>query len=125
MAEPNTPSEAAPEAKGFPFVTVVASFATFFVFLGLMVLAYNSPNYLSETKAEPKVDPAARLGDVKARNQALLDGGGGAKMSVPAATAELLGRLRSEKDRLPFPAPEPAAPPADPKKDGKDAKAQD
>src|ERR1051325_4898351 len=118
MAEPNTTNDARPpEAKGFPFLTVGASLATFFAFLGLTLLAYHSPNYLSETPAEPKPDPAVKLGEVKAKNQALLDGNG-AKMSVAAATAELLGKLHSEKDRLPFPAPEPPPPPAvEPKKD--------
>lgn len=117
MAEVNTNNDPrAPEAKGFPFVTVAASLATFFVFLGLTVLAYNSPNYLGETKTEPKADPATKLAEVKAKNQALLDGAG-AKMPVSAATADLLGKLHSEKDRLPFPAPEPAPPPAvDPQK---------
>lgn len=128
MADPIPPTQTPPEAKGFPFLTVAASLATFFVFLGLMVLAYNSPNYLSETKTtEPKADPATKLGEIKAKNQALLDGQNGAKMSVSAATAELLGKLHSEKDRLPFPAPEPALP-AEPKKDAKgdkDAKAKE
>lgn len=121
MAAPDTPT--APEARGFPVLTVAASLATLFVFLGLVVLAYNSPNYLGEAKTEPKADPAAKLAEVRAKNQALLDGNG-AKASVAAATAELLGKLKTEKDRLPFPAPEPVAPPADPKKDGKDAKAK-
>jgi hypothetical protein len=104
----------APEARGFPFLTAAAALATLFVFVGLVVVAYNSPNYLGEPKAEPKADPAAKLADVKARNQALLDGAG-AKMSVEAAAAEL--RDRAAKDgRLPFPAPGPAAPAADPKK---------
>ena len=74
-----------PAAKGFPCVTVAASLATFFAFLGLTLLAYHSPNYLTETKDEPKPDPAVKLGEVKAKNQALLDGNG-AKMSMSAAT---------------------------------------
>ncbi|MBX9640248.1 MAG: hypothetical protein K2X97_11115 [Mycobacteriaceae bacterium] len=117
MVEPNTNPLLEPPAKGFPFVTVAASLATLFAFLGLMVLAYNSPNYLSETKTEPKPDPAVKLAEVKARNQTLLDGKDGAKMPVSAATAELLGKLKTEKDRLPFPAPAPPQPPApEPKK---------
>lgn len=105
--------------KPFPFITVLATLVTLFAFLGLMVLAYNSPNYLGETKVEPKVDPAAKLDEVRARNQAALDGnsGSGAKMSVSAATSELLGKLKSEKDTLPFPKPEPPAQPVpEPKK---------
>jgi hypothetical protein len=115
MAEPTPPTPAEPDARGFPYLTVVATLATLFVFLGLMLLAYRSPNYLDEPKAEPKIDHAAKMTEIKARNQAALDGSG-AKMSVPAATAELLGKLKSEKDRLPFPAPEPVVAPAEPKK---------
>jgi hypothetical protein len=115
MADPNTE----PEAKGFPYLTVIATLATLFLFLGLMVIAYNSPNYLSDTKpAEPKADPAAKLSEVKAKNQAILDGNpsAGAKMSVGEATAKLLSTLKSEKDTLPFPTPEPAPPAPEPKK---------
>ncbi|WP_439623476.1 hypothetical protein [Gemmata sp.] len=114
-----TNNDAAPQPRdrGFPFVTVAATLATLFVFLGLMVLAYKSPNYLDGTRPEPKPDQEARLREVRARNDAVL-AGSGAKMSVPAATGELLGKLKSEKDRLPFPAPEPPQPAAaaDPKK---------
>lgn len=125
MAEPDTTNQPAPQAKGFPYLTVLAALATLFAFLGLTVLAYNSPNYLTETKDEPKTDPAVKLNEVKSKNEAILAGSPGAatKMPVSAATADLLGKLKSEKDRLPFPAPEPPQPPpADPKKDGKDAK---
>ncbi len=106
------PLPAAPEPGGFPFVTVALSFATFFVFVGLLALAYNSPNYLTETKPEPRADPAVKLEELRAKNQAILDGspGSGAKMSVGAATAELLGKLKTEKDRLPFPVAEPVLP---------------
>jgi hypothetical protein len=109
------------QPKGFPFVTVLATFATLFLFVVLIAIAYNSPNYLSDTKpaGEPKADPATKLGEVRAKNQAILDGNPttGTKMSVRAATAELLSKLKSEKDTLPFPMPEPAQPPAsEPKK---------
>jgi hypothetical protein len=112
MTDPNTNTNAPaePEARGFPYLTVIATVATLFLFVGLIAIAYNSPNYLSDTKpAEPKADPATKLGEVRAKNQAILDGNpnAGAKMSVQAATAELLGKLRSEKDTLPFPMPEP------------------
>ncbi|MBA4186908.1 MAG: hypothetical protein C0467_02705 [Planctomycetaceae bacterium] len=114
MADPATTE---PEPRGFPFLTVAVTLATLFAFLGLMVLAYKSPNYLDETtKAEPKVDPEVRLKELKARNDAVL-AGSGAKMPVPKAMDELLPKLKSEKDTLPFPAPEPPAPPAtEPKK---------
>ncbi len=116
MSDSSTNPQSTTGARGFPFVTVVVTVATLFVFLGLMVLAYKSPNYLDETKVEPKVDPETRLKELKARNDAVL-AGSGAQMSVPAATAELLGKLKSEKDALPFPAPEPpSAPAVDPKK---------
>ena len=102
--------------RGFPLFTVAITFATLFAFLGLMVLAYKSPNYLDETKAEPKADPVARLNEVKARNEAVLNGTD-SKMPVTKATAELLGKLKSEKDHLPFPTPEPpTAPTPAPKK---------
>lgn len=117
MAAPTTNPADPPEARGFPFVTVAATLATLFVFLGLVVLAYKSPNYLDGSRPEPAPDHEARLKELRARNDAVL-AGSGAKMSVPAATGELLGKLKTEKDHLPFPAPEPAvsAPPVEPKK---------
>jgi hypothetical protein len=121
MADPS-PNAPLPEPKGFPFVTVLATFATLFLFVALIAVAYNSPNYLSDPAkpaAEPKADPATKLGEVRAKNQAILDGNPatGTKMSVRAATAELLGKLKNGKDTLPFPTPEPAEPAApEPKK---------
>jgi hypothetical protein len=110
MADSNVP-----EARGFPFVTVLATLATLFLFVALIAIAYNSPNYLSDAKpaGEPKIDAATKLAEVRSKNQAILDGNpnSGTKMSVKAATAELLGKLKSEKDALPFPLPEPAQPP--------------
>src|SRR5262245_21999885 len=116
MAEPNTNDAHDPEPKGFPFVTAALTLATLFVFLGLMVLAYRSPNYLDEKKdpAEPKPDPAAKLAEIRAKNQAALEGAG-AKMSVSAATAELLDRAKKD-GKLPFPVEPPPVPGADPKK---------
>jgi hypothetical protein len=116
---PNAPK---PEPKAFPFITVLATFATLFLFVALMVIAYKSPSYLADPAkpdAEPKPDPAAKLAEIQAKNRAILDGNPatGTKMSVRAATAELLGKLKSDKDTLPFPMPEPAQPPApEPKK---------
>lgn len=117
MSEQST-TTAADVPRGFPFITVLATLVALFAFLGLVVLAYNSPNYLGETKAEPKVDPATRLEEVKARNQTVLDGkpGSGARMSVSEATSRLLVTLKNEKDALPFPTPEPPQPPPEPKK---------
>jgi hypothetical protein len=120
MTETSSPNAPLPEPKGFPFVTVLATFATLFLFVTLMVVAYRSPNYLSDPAkldAEPKADPATKLNEIRSKNQAILDGNPttGTKMSVRAATAELLGKLKSEKDTLPFPMPEPSQPP-EPKK---------
>ena len=75
----------------------------------------SSPNYLerpTERRPSRRPDPATKLDEVQAKNQAVLDGTrSGAKMSVRAATAKLLGTLKSEKDTLPFPMPEPASRP--------------
>lgn len=110
-------TNAEPEPRGFPFITAIATLLTLFAFLGLMVLAYNSPNYLGETRSEPKMDPAVKLEEARARNQAVLEGkpGSGSAMSVPEATSRLLGSLKSQKDALPFPTPQPPPPP-EPKK---------
>ncbi len=107
MAEPDT-NDLLP-ARGFPFITAATSLGILFTFLVLMVLAYRSPNYLDEYKTNPQPIERVKLDEMKARNQALLDGAN-AKMPVSTATAELLGQLKSETDRLPFPIPEPAAP---------------
>lgn len=98
---------AEPERRGFPFITALAAVATLFVFLGLMVLAYRSPNYLDDTKTEPKADPAAKLDEVKARNEAALKGVG-AKMSLDEAHGKLSSGLKGPNDKLPFPIPEPS-----------------
>ena len=103
-------------------ITVLATFVTLFLFVALMVVAYRSPSYLAEPTppdAEPTLDPATKLNDVRTRNRAILDGNPatGTRMSMKAATAELLGKLKTEKDTIPFPMPEPAQPPApEPKK---------
>jgi hypothetical protein len=121
VADPTTNASPDAEARGFPFITVLATLATLFLFVTLMVVAYRSPNYLTEPakpEAEPRADPAMKLAEIQAKNRAILDGNPatGTKMSVRAATAELLGKLKSEKDTLPFPMPEPAQPPPEPKK---------
>jgi hypothetical protein len=113
----STPDGQAPEqARGFPFFTAAVTLAILFVFVGLTVIAYQSPNYLDEKKdaAEPKADPATRLAEIRAKNQAVLDGNG-AKMSAATATAELLDRAKKD-GKLPFPVEMPAQPTADPKK---------
>lgn len=114
----------------FPFVTVAATLATLFVFLGLMWVAARKENPLDapkpdavDAKGEPKVDAAAKLDEVKARNEAALNGVG-AKMSRDEARGKLLGALKGPNDTLPFPTPEPpvTAAPAAKKDDKKDDK---
>lgn len=109
------------EPKRFPIVTVLATLATLFLFVALMVVAYQSPGYLNEPAPppEPRPDPATKLADVRSKNRAILDGdrSTGTKMSVKKAGAELIGQLKSSKDTMPFPVPEPEQPPApEPKK---------
>src|SRR2546429_41190 len=114
MADPTNPAASPDEgARGFPFVTALGAVAVLFLFVWLVARIYREPNPLGEQKTEPRADPAAKLGEVRAKNQAVLDGnpGTGAKMSVGEATARLLGSLKTEKDTLPFPTPEPAGPP--------------
>ena len=106
-----------PPAPRFPYVTVAATLATLFLFLGLVLLVYRSPSYLGEPPADPRPDGAAKLADVKARNQPVLDGSDpGVKMPVDAAAAELAARAAKAKDEgheqgvLPYPVePPPAA----------------
>jgi hypothetical protein len=88
---------------GFPFATVLATLATFFLFVGLVAVAYNSPHYLGATKDEPKADPSAKLAEVRAKNQAALDGNDPKmKTPLPKAMAEIV--TIAEKDKsLPFP----------------------
>jgi hypothetical protein len=126
MTDPSTNNATpADPPKGFPFVTALATLATLFVFVGLVVLAYNSPNYLDETKnekgrqVEPRADPAAKLDEVKARNEAALDGVG-AKMSLREAHGKMLATVKQPTDKMPFPTPEP--PVAAPEKDDKEKK---
>ena len=102
-------------SPGFPVMTVLATVATLFVFVGLVLLAYRSPNYLGDTKVEPKADPAAKLTEVRAKNQAVLDGTDPTvKMSVGKATAELVTAAEAA-GKLPFPV-EPLPPPKAPEK---------
>ena len=122
----NPPSD----AQRFPFVTVGATLGVLFVFLGLMWVAARKESPLDapkpdalDAKGEPKLDAAAKLDEVKARNEAALNGVG-AKMSRDEARGKLLGALKGPNDKLPFPTPEPpeAAAPAPKKDDKKDDK---
>jgi hypothetical protein len=120
---PDTPplAPAPGDTRGFPFATVLATLVGLFLFFGLVLVAYYSPNYLGEPKAEPKADPAAKLNGVRVKNQAVLDGTDpGVKMPLGKAVAEVLS-YAEKNNRLPFPV-EKTAPPKD-AKDGKDPKA--
>ena len=114
------------EPQGFPAATALASLVGLFLFLGLVLVAYYSPNYLTGPAAEPKADPAAKLADVRAKNQAVLDGADpGVKLSADRATTELLAGVDKAKTdkaklgRLPFPVEPPKAAPADGKEKDK------
>lgn len=119
-----------PDAQRFPFVTVGATLGVLFVFLGLIWVAARKESPLDapkpdgiDAKGEPKIDAGAKLDEVKARNEAALNGVG-AKMSRDEARGKLLGALKGPNDKLPFPTPEPpvAAAPAPKKDDKKDEK---
>jgi hypothetical protein len=96
--------------RGFPFATALATLATLFLFAGLVVVAYNSPNYLGEAKTEPKADPAAKLAEIRAKNQAALDGND-PKMKTPVAKAMAeIVTIAEKDDALPFPIEKKAEP---------------
>jgi len=99
----------------FPYLTVLASLLTLFLFVALMLLAYYSPDALAPSTSEDQetLDPASKLAEIKAKNQAILEGRPetGTQMSVDAALEKLLNQLHSEKDTLPFPKPLPLPPP--------------
>src|SRR4051812_46427059 len=107
-----------PPPPGFPYATAAATLLTLFLFAGLVWVAYHSPNYLGDVKiVEPKVDPATKLSEVRARNQAVLDGTDpGVKLPVGKAANELLGQAEKTRDKdhphgtLPFPVEPPKTP---------------
>lgn len=117
---------AATESKGFPFVTAGAALGVLFAFLALTMVAYRSPGALDPAPdgakaAEPVPDADAKLSEVRARNEAALNGIG-AKMPLRDAHGKLLGTLKGPNDSLPFPTPEaPVAPPAKKDEAKKDA----
>lgn len=114
----DAPTAPAPgDAPGFPFATVLATLVGLFLFFALVLLAYYSPNYLGDPKGEAKTDPVEKLNQVRARNQAVLDGKDpGVKLSLAEATAEVL-TFAEKNNRLPFPVE--AAPPKTPEPKGK------
>jgi hypothetical protein len=119
-----TPDNANPLPKppGFPFITVALALVTLFVFLWAMWRVTRMEDPLeppkpeaTEAKGEPQLDPAAKLDEVQARNQAALDGVG-AKMPLRSAHGQLMTKLKGPDDKMPFPTPEPPVPAAPPKK---------
>jgi hypothetical protein len=103
------------QPPGFPSLTVLATLLTLFLFAALMLLAYYSPYVPRPATAEDLEipDPASKLAEIKAKNQAILEGRPetGTQMSLEAAMEKLLSQLRSEKDTMPFPKPPPPPPP--------------
>ncbi len=119
----DTTPPAADRPPRFPFVTVGAALGVLFAFLFLMWLVTTreraaDAQRAADPAAEPKPDAATKLDEVKARNEAALNGVG-AKMSRAEARGKLLTGLKGPNDTMPFPVPEPAAPP-EPKKDTKE-----
>ena len=119
MADTPSPDSSPPTGPpGFPFATAVATLLGLFLFVGLVLVAYYSPNYLGDARIETKADPGSKLKEVQARNQAVLGGTDSTvKLSVGKATAEVLAHTVKSKDdknpygRLPFPV-EPITAPA-------------
>lgn len=130
MSAPNPQSQSAPAGiprPGFPYATAAASLAALFVFAGLALLAYN-PQYLQRVLGTPSitepgspVDSAARLNEIRAKNQAAIDGKD--QLSIDQAIAAVLanaersrtdaaGKNRGEDGHghLPFPVPPGAIP---------------
>ncbi len=107
-----------PPQPRFPYVTAVVAGLVLFLFVGLVILVYRSPNYLGGVVAEPKTDPVTKLNEVRARNQAVLNGTDqSARVSVDESTNAVLAhaaKTKTEKNpygRLPFPAePKPVTP---------------
>ena len=122
MADTNIPT-AEPSTPPFPVITVGAALGVLFAFLFLMWFVTTRENQAdaqkaADTKAEPKPDAATKFDEVKARNEAALNGVG-AKMSRDEAHGKLLSKLNGPNDPMPFPTPEPVQPAA-PKKDAKE-----
>lgn len=116
----------APRSPGtprFPFVTVGAALGVLFAFLFLMWFVTARENLAEAQRAadvqkdQPKPDAATKLDEVKARNEAALNGVG-AQMSRDEARGKLLSKLKGPNDRMPFPMPEPTQPAT--KKDAKE-----
>ena len=100
----------ASSTPGFPYLTVIATLAALFLFLGLGIVVYRSPNYLGEPPAVSSSDAAEKSNAVHARNQAVLDGTApGVRMPIHEAAEKLSAEAITTKSssakhgRLPFP----------------------
>ena len=111
---------------GFPVLTVISTLVILFLFATLMLLAYYYSFYAPPSPTEEDqetADPARKLAEIQAKNQAILEGRPetGTAMSLEKAMDQLLSQLRSEKDTMPFPKPSPA-PPAETKDKSREKK---
>lgn len=103
-------------------MTVCAALGVLFAFLFLMWFvtmrenAAEAQRAADAQKGDPKPDAATKLDEVKARNEAALNGVG-AQMSRDEARGKLLSKLKGPNDQMPFPMPEPKK---DEKKDAKE-----
>ena len=95
---------------GFPYFTALATLASLFLFFGLVLLFYDLPNPLVESRPEQHLDPVEKFKAVRSRNEPMLDGTDPTvKMSNGESTAALLDRAAKSKNvesphgRLPFP----------------------
>ena len=65
----------APEWQpGFPYFTALASLASLFLFVGLVLLIYDLPNPLVESRPDQQLDPVDKLEAVRSRNEPALNG---------------------------------------------------
>jgi hypothetical protein len=100
----------ATNSPGFPYFTVIATLAALFLFLGVGIVVYRSPNYLGEAPAVRSSDAAEKLNAVQTRNQAVLDGTApGVRMPMHEAAEKLSAEANMTKSatakhgRVPFP----------------------
>ncbi len=109
-------TDVVPQTSRFPFVTAAGTLTALFLFVGIMMYVYRSPNPLGDAKSVPSLDPIEKGDVIRARNKAVLDGHDpSVRMSVKQSTAAILeqaAKLKSDKfpyGRLPFPT-EPKSP---------------
>jgi hypothetical protein len=102
--EGTTPPDAPAAGALYTAGVILATLATLFVYLGLSAYLRTG-----ETAEPTKPDPKERLAELRAKNQAVLDGDepGNAKLiPVSRATAAVVAHATATGE-LPFPAPPP------------------